>query len=127
MQARAVSGSSTVPRSDHRVAAEAAAEVADERDGARHRSCDLEHRGTPPAMMAAMARPASSRLRADDGHDADLADAVEDVGLAHRCTRAVPPFITRSTSDRLAMVVSPAVVMASAPCAAPHSTAHWAP
>ena len=43
---------------------------------------------------------------------------------AHRWTRAVPPFITRSTSARLAIVVSPGVVIARAPWAAPQSTAH---
>jgi hypothetical protein len=30
-------------------------------------------------------------------------------------TRALPPFITRSTSDNVAIVVSPGVVIASAP------------
>ncbi len=45
----------------------------------------------------------------------------------YRETRAVPPFITRSTSARVAMLVSPGVVMASAPWAAPHSTAYCGP
>jgi putative ABC transport system permease protein len=45
----------------------------------------------------------------------------------HRDTRAVPPFIARSTSASVAMLVSPGVVIASAPCAAPHSTAHPGP
>ena len=42
----------------------------------------------------------------------------------YRWTRAEPPFMTRSTSARVAMVVSPGVVMARAPWAAPQSTAH---
>jgi len=46
---------------------------------------------------------------------------------AHLSTRAVPRFITFSTSDSVAIVVSPGVVIASAPCAAPHSTAHCGP
>jgi hypothetical protein len=45
----------------------------------------------------------------------------------HRDTRAVPPFIARSTSASVAMLVSPGVVIASAPWAAPHSTAHRGP
>src|SRR5207237_2065182 len=36
--------------------------------------------------------------------------------------RAPAPFITCRTFSRVAIVVSPGVVMASAPCAAPHST-----
>ena len=42
---------------------------------------------------------------------------------SHRSTLALPPPTSFSTSARLAMVVSPGVVMASAPCAAPYSTA----
>ena len=42
---------------------------------------------------------------------------------AYRTTLADPPFATRSTSASVAVLVSPAVVMASAPCAAPSSTA----
>ncbi len=41
----------------------------------------------------------------------------------HRCTRAPPPFISFSTSSFDAIEVSPGVVIASAPCAAPYSTA----
>ena len=37
----------------------------------------------------------------------------------HRCTRAPPPRTSFSTSASVAMEVSPGVVMASAPCAAP--------
>ena len=40
-----------------------------------------------------------------------------------RTTRALPPPATFSTSARLAMLVSPGVVMARAPWAAPYSTA----
>ena len=39
--------------------------------------------------------------------------------LSYLLTLAVPPFITRSTSAKEAAVVSPAVVIANAPCAAP--------
>ena len=38
-------------------------------------------------------------------------------------TRAPLPFMTDSTSLSVAMLVSPGVVMARAPCAAPYSTA----
>jgi len=38
---------------------------------------------------------------------------------SYRSTRAVPPFITFSTSFWFTVVVSPGVVMARAPCAAP--------
>ena len=42
---------------------------------------------------------------------------------AQRSTRAPPPPASLSTSALVAMVVSPGVVIASAPCAAPYSTA----
>jgi hypothetical protein len=38
--------------------------------------------------------------------------------------RAEPPFMARSTSANVAMLVSPAVVIAKAPCATPQRTAH---
>ena len=41
------------------------------------------------------------------------------VAADQRRTRALPPFINASTSARVAMLVSPGVVMASAPWAAP--------
>ena len=41
----------------------------------------------------------------------------------HRCTRALPPLTSASTSLSDAMEVSPGVVIASAPCAVPYSTA----
>ena len=44
--------------------------------------------------------------------------------LLQRAMRAEPPRITASTSGSVAMLVSPGVVMASAPCATPHWTAH---
>src|SRR5690606_33517793 len=44
-------------------------------------------------------------------------------GGGQRWTRALPPAASRSTSRSVAMEVSPGVVMASAPCAAPYSTA----
>ena len=44
----------------------------------------------------------------------------------HSATRAQPPRITRSLGEPR-VVVSPGVVIASAPCAAPHSTAHAGP
>ena len=37
-----------------------------------------------------------------------------------RAMRADPPRITASTSESVAMLVSPGVVIASAPCATPH-------
>ena len=43
--------------------------------------------------------------------------------VAQRSTRAPPPPASLSTSVLVAMVVSPGVVMASAPWAAPYSTA----
>ena len=46
--------------------------------------------------------------------------------IHHRCTRAPPPFMSFSTSALSAIEVSPGVVMASAPWAAPYSTAFWA-
>lgn len=49
------------------------------------------------------------------------------VSHSQRAMRAPPPRITCSTSWRVTMVVSPGVVMARVPCAAPHSTAHCAP
>ena len=42
---------------------------------------------------------------------------------AYRAMRTLPPFMARSTSARVAMLVSPGVVMASAPWATPHWTA----
>jgi hypothetical protein len=44
--------------------------------------------------------------------------------FSYRAMRAPTPSITCRTSFIVAMLVSPGVVMASAPCAAPHSTAH---
>src|SRR6185369_3968390 len=67
------------------------------------------------------------RRRADNRDDADRADALHRRGRVHLVTRAVPPFITRSTSLSVAMLVSPGVVIARAPCAAPHSTAYCGP
>ena len=45
----------------------------------------------------------------------------------HRCTRAPPPLASFSTSANVAIEVSPSVVMARAPWAAPSSTAFWPP
>ena len=45
----------------------------------------------------------------------------------HRMTRAPLPFMIASTSLTLTIEVSPGVVMASAPCAAPYSTAACGP
>ena len=45
----------------------------------------------------------------------------------HLETRAPPPFMSFRTSSIVAMLVSPGVVMARAPCAAPQSTAHCGP
>lgn len=43
----------------------------------------------------------------------------------YRWIRAEPPFITCITSSRVTMLVSPRVLCASAPCAAPISTHAW--
>ena len=49
-----------------------------------------------------------------------VAERVDVTGLInYLCTRAPAPFITLSTSFKEAMVVSPGVVMAKAPWAAP--------
>src|SRR5262249_31796907 len=45
----------------------------------------------------------------------------------HLATRAPPPFIIFSTSASVAIELPPGVVIANAPCAAPYSTASWAP
>ena len=42
-----------------------------------------------------------------------------------RWTRALPPLTMASTSLSEAIEVSPGVVIASAPCAAPYATAFW--
>ena len=46
---------------------------------------------------------------------------------SHRCTLALPPFASFSTSAAVAIEVSPSVVMDRAPWAAPSSTAFWPP
>lgn len=46
-------------------------------------------------------------------------------GKSQRFTRAPLPAISASTSSTLAIDVSPGVVIASAPCAAPYSTAFF--
>ena len=43
---------------------------------------------------------------------------------AHRSILVPEPFIARITSANVAIVVSPGVDIASAPCATPHSSAH---
>src|ERR1022692_4087590 len=48
-------------------------------------------------------------------------------GLCYRAMRAPVPRITWVTYFKVTMVVSPGVVIANAPCAAPHSTAHCGP
>src|SRR5690606_22450038 len=64
--------------------------------------------------------------RWEDYHrdDANMFEPLQQCGrlVAHRCTLAEPPRTRRSTSSRPDMLVSPGVVMASAPCAAPYST-----
>ncbi len=64
---------------------------------------------------------------AQDGNEPDALDdfcVVSDIDLPYRAMRAEPPFMARSTSASVAMLVSPAVVMASAPWATPQRTAH---
>jgi hypothetical protein len=55
----------------------------------------------------------------------DVGNANLNVG-SQRAIRADPPSITLSTSAREAVLVSPGVVMASAPWATPQATAHAA-
>ena len=53
---------------------------------------------------------AAKRTEADTA-----ADAAAEAEASYRETRALPPFITRSTSASVAALVSPGVVIASAP------------
>ena len=82
----------------------------------------------PPASTASAARIASSGDGArTTGHDADRLDAHADFRRSSACHRSIlapAPFIARITSANVAIVVSPGVVIASAPCATPHSSAH---
>ena len=55
------------------------------------------------------------------------AGRIEGRGSRQRMTRAPLPFMIASTSFALTIEVSPGVVMASAPCAAPYSTAACGP
>ena len=127
MQARAVSGSSTVPAPTTASAPNLFARSSMRRT-APGTVIVISRTGTPPSRMASMARAASSADSARTTGTIPTSRIVARVFfLAHRCTRAVPPFITRSTSARVAIVVSPGVVMARAPWAAPHSTANCAP
>src|SRR5204863_1063782 len=96
-------------------------------DGAGHRHRDLERLDTTRADGVRDRHGFFARGGTDHRHDAELDDARHDLVAGHRATRAVPPRITRSTSASVAMLVSPGVVIASAPWAAPHSTAHCAP
>ncbi len=48
---------------------------------------------------------------------------VDQIFRNHRCTPAPLPAIRRSTSAKVAKLLSPAVVIASAPCAMPHCRA----
>jgi hypothetical protein len=59
------------------------------------------------------------RRRAARARNPQLTRRPSKAGLTYRCTRAPPPFINFSTSSFEAIDVSPGVVMASAPCAAP--------
>ena len=54
-------------------------------------------------------------------------DGARDLLASQRAIRAEPPFMMRSTSESVAMLVSPGVVMARAPCATPHLTAQSMP
>ena len=73
------------------------------------------------------------RRRTHYGHDSDFYDLVADLFRRHsdfsrqRAMRAPAPRISCVTSFNVAMVVSPGVVMARAPCAAPNSTANCGP
>jgi len=83
--------------------------------------------GSHAYVVSGFSRTGMVRLKADTTYFDDPGLVSRFDGRDYRDTRAVPPFITRSTSASVAMLVSPGVVIASAPCAAPHSTAHCAP
>ena len=102
-------------RTHHRVLAQAARDLLDQADGAGDGHRDLED--VDSALTDGVDGPKRlvGRFGPHHGHDAHVLDPREDGGFAHRCTRAVPPFMTRSTSARLTIVVSPGVVMARAP------------
>ena len=94
-----------------------------------HKAQGTRHKAPGSGLRAPGTRHQAPRLRAQGSRHTDRGGVADfsPASAAHRATRAVPPFITRSTSGRVTMLVSPGVVMASAPCAAPHSTAHCAP
>ena len=101
MQARAVSGSSTVPAPTTASAPKRRPRSSIRRDRARHGHGDLEDGDAAGADGVDGPDRLVRGLGAHHGHDADLADAARGRSrVAHRCTRAVPPFITRSTSAR---------------------------
>ncbi|MPM61872.1 hypothetical protein SDC9_108735 [bioreactor metagenome] len=77
--------------------------------------------GAPAASI-----PASSRIRT---RMFCIADAIFSFSVVrnYRSTRAAAPFMSFLTSSSVAIEVSPGVVMASAPCAAPQLTANSMP
>ena len=125
-------------RADHHLVPEALAELLDHLQRAGHRQRDLEvGDGRRDQRLGHGQRV----LGGGGAHDRDQhprPDAGQRfcfVALAsffhdrkpQRETRAPPPFITFRTSSRVAMLVSPGVVMARAPWAAPQSTANCGP
>ena len=66
-------------------------------------------------------RHGAAQLASDADDDSRAADQADQFGRhrAHRTTRAPPPFMSFSTSLRVAIEVSPGVVEAKAPWAAP--------
>jgi len=73
----------------------------------------------PPSLLHVLMLPFVSNL-------AVISHLSSRLNVRQRAIRAEPPRITASTSESVAMLVSPGVVMANAPCATPHWTAHSA-
>ena len=84
----------------------------------RRRSADAGRRGPGPCTQ-----PGSRGRAHRAGGSACRSPPRRSRRRAHLCTRAPAPRTKASTSARLAIEVSPGVVMARAPCAAPYSTA----
>ena len=124
MQRRAASASSTVPapttaRSPSRSTSERMTAVA---SGTVIVISKIE---MPPAITASAARIASSGDGArTTGTMPTSSTRMQMSARRHRSILVPAPFIARITSANVAIVVSPGVDIASAPCATPHSSAH---
>src|ERR1700756_3982271 len=117
-------------------------EFADDRYGVRNRHRNLNYRNARVADRLNRAIGMIDAGRPHHGDNANFGDSLDYLvdariprghrlllSIHHSCQRsmrAVREVITCSTSDSVAIVVSPGVVIARAPCAAPHSTDHCA-